>query len=259
VPEAVTAQPGLWVHTDPAGQDQAARAGQARALSGDWQSGTEAERVRALTGWCVLKAYLMARLDGSVTLSEGDTELLTIDPTPRSSSGERLRAARVLYGTADILAQGTRQLVPYQTTAPPVVGRGETGALPAIAIVAIVAVSAVAVAYVAHEAAVVIDRNLARNADTARLVQADAAAQELVEAHVAREDEAGAPLPLDAATKTRLDALARLQGDIAKKQLSPMRSALPHWPLPERGDWLTLAALLAAGVGLYVFTRTRST
>jgi hypothetical protein len=259
VPEAAVAQPGVWVHTDPAGQDQAARAGQARAMSADWQSGSVAERVRALTGWCVLKAYLMARLDGVVTLTEGDENVLSIDPTPRSRSGERVWAARVLYGTADLLAQTTRPVVPYVTTAAPAVGRGETGALPALAIVAIVAVSAVAVAYVAHEAAVVIDRNLARNADTARLVQADAAAQELVEAHVAREDAAGTTLPLDEATKTRLGALERLQGEIAKKTLSPMRSALPHWPLPERGDWLTLAALLAAGVGLYVFTRTRST
>lgn len=159
----------------------------------------------------------MAKLGGSVsTVAAGGDETLYLDPRPGPGVSEpRRRAMSQLYRTLDLLAQG-EQSSDAETFADP---GSEVSGLPAVAIVALIVVGGAAIAYCGQQAFKVIDRQLDRDARAAELAAAHAVALDVVDRHTAREDAAGQPLPLDAASRAALDALAVEQEKIAGRAL----------------------------------------
>jgi len=197
-----------WTHSDPALLPRVA-SGLERAIAGDWQSGPLPVRTAELRAIVVATARCMGHLVGTVAAGAE----LVIDPwNPDAPSGDRRRAAVALYAPFDALMVGDARepLVAFKTETP-----ADTGALPVLAVVAIAISSAVAIGYVAHQAAAVIDRQLARNAVARAMLAEHAQAVALTDKHIAREKAAGKPLPLDAATKSALDASAKRAADYA--------------------------------------------
>jgi len=235
---------GQWVHVDASGLPRAIADGYARALSGDWQSGSAAARRRSFRALLVERAALMAELAGTITEPTSSAVPLVLDPTPRPDAvPERAWAARVLYQTPLVLAESLQGEQALTTEA-----QSDTGALPAIAVVAIVVVSAVAVAYCADRAAEVIDRKLSRDADARALMQVDAQTMQIVRDHVEREQEAAQALPLDDASRTALETLRERQKVLLDRSPKPLRG--PVSSLADSLSQNSSAALGGFGVGL---------
>lgn len=251
--------PARWVHHDA----QLARhieQAEARALRGDWKSGPFGARAREWQAIVAETAYQIAKLQGKATriVTPQGEESLYIDPrlTGPDVPAPRQLAARRLYRTLELLAAGAETSGDWETWADqaPV----ETEGLPAVVMVAIVVTAGAAIAYCGHEAAKVIDRELSRKEESARLVQAHATTLDLVDMHTEREDREGRQLPLDAATRAALDALASEQDKIAGKiepayggDLLPTAGPASPW------DFKTGALVgLAIGAGLWLVSKT---
>lgn len=230
---------GVWVHSDP---DLGAMVteGYNRALTGDWSSGTIARRMRAFRALLLERTYLIAHLAGVIKAEPSDSVGLRIDPQIRASvAPERKAAAQALYNTAYLLSRETWREPTEEGFATE--STVDVAGWPLVVAVAVIAAGAIA--YCAHQAAKVIDRQLARKADLAKLAQADAQTMQVVRAHVDRETKAGKRIPLDDASKRALEALSQRQQAIAQKVLPPMGRGIE---LPSIGK----ATAAAAGIGL---------
>ncbi len=217
---------GTWTHRDNALAVSVEWA-HSRAEGGDWVSGTPAQRVDHLRALIAETAAAIGHLAGSVMTVQRETgPVCVIDVRPRpGTAAERLDAAGRLYATWRVLQStddgGADEGL--ETQAQP-----DTAALlPAVAIVAIAVVGAVALAYCANQAATLIDRQLARSEQSRRLVATHAAALRAVEQHQAREDAAGATLPIDAATKTVLESLTTAQQAVVATREEAFPSFIP--------------------------------
>jgi hypothetical protein len=201
---------------------------------------------------------LMGNLWGEVTANPAGTEIYIYPGLRRASVPvERGTAALVLYRTAFILAKFAEQdgsEIRTETRAT----EGDVGLpWPLIAAAAIVSVGqAVAIGYCAFKAAEVVDRHLARKAELRRLVQDDTEFARLVREHNDREDKAGKPMPLSAATKAGMDRLVARQEALAKQNSGnwgPLSSGLPSLPTLAAGTGgFTLGAVAAGAFAIWL-------
>jgi hypothetical protein len=236
-----------WRHTDP-DLSAAAERGLARAERGDW-SGSSMDGARELRALLVLSASNAAALAGTIEHGEG-TLLVRPDPDPTAGAdvapgADRTAAAAVLLATWDTMvpAPALPSLSVSTTDDYP---RDTAGIPLPVAVVVVVAASG-ALAYLGYHALDVVDHALARRAELRALLQAHAAAERLVDSHLAAEASAGRQLPLDDATRYQLDTLSRVQRETASRLVPPPASN----PLNTLANWLG-AALLVVGAAYLV-------
>lgn len=201
----------------------------------------------------------MGQLWGEVSVNPDGNEVYIYPGLRRASVPvERADAAITLYRTVLLVARETaREQGEIVTATRPT--EGDVGfPWPLVAAAAIVSVGqAVAIGYCAHQAALVIDRQLSRKAELARIVQADRAALDVVRAHQAREEKAGKPLPLDAASKDVLGGLAQRQQEYAKRHETPLDSGLPSLPTFTAGaTGFSLGAIAVGALALFLVLKT---
>ncbi len=220
-----------WTHTEPriGSLAETILGGYRRADSGDWQSGTDAERIRAWYGLWIETAFCMAELAGRV--EKGAT--LKIDPavSPAAEPARR-RAAVTLYQTAFLLMVEHERSGALETSVKDEGKPTDTGIAPMVAaallaagVVVSVAQTA-AIAYVATKGLELVNQELSRRADLRALVRTHGAVLEIVRGHVTRETELGKQIPLDPAEKAALDGLNAAQKAIAQKQGQPLAPEL---------------------------------
>jgi len=142
---------------------------------------------------------------------------------------------------------------------------GEAGALPVL-VVGVVLVAAVvgltlAACYCGQAAAEVVDRKLTADALTARMLQVQAKAIDLVTAHTARERAEKRTIPYAPQEQQVLDTLLGAQRAVAAQTGSPLPNPFAgatksaHRVADKVGIGLGLGAAAAAAVGLYVAMR----
>ncbi len=237
-----------WTHYDPNLADNAAK-GRARARSGDWSSGMLGAREDEFRGLLAETCFAMAYMAGEVVVRDSEAgQVAAISLVPRAGvQRERLEVAGRLYATLRVLQldDGGGLSGGIETRAQP-----DVGALPAVAVVAIVAVGVIGVGYCAHQAAQVIDRQLARREKSRLMLQQHEAALEVVEKHQEREKTAGKPLPLDAASRRVLDALRKAQEAIAQDREQPYEPFVPRAVQTGAGWALGTVPLVVGGVVL---------
>lgn len=239
---------GVWTHRDEALSEHLA-SGYSRAASGDWGSGSLAARVDAFRALVADTAGVMAWFSGTTQIIAGEggaRAVFDVRPAP-ATPAERVAVAGRLYATFkafQVTADGGLD-GDIVTSA----GTEAAGVLAGVAVVAVIALGAVALGYCAHESAVVVDRHLARQEDSKRMMMQHAQVLKLVHQHQEREEQTGAALPLDAATRTALDDLGKSQLALVAKREEPFPSFLGNQS-NEPGSWLDYAkwaALAAAG------------
>jgi hypothetical protein len=224
-----------------------------------------------------------ARSQGLAPVGEMDTALKLGGEVRGSSfaSPGHVYAASTLGRTLLLFADPGRHVIYNATThegEPPVLDQsgpeqaigadkqGETGALPALAVgallVAAVAGLTFAACYCGQAAAEVIDRKLTADALTARMVQTQAKAIELVTAHTARERAEKRTIPYSAEEKQVLEALLGTQHAVAKQTGSPLPNPFAgatrsmERVADKAGLGIGLGAAAAAVVaGVYLATR----
>jgi hypothetical protein len=252
---------GLWRHRPAGDVSAAASRGVDRALSGDWRSGSLAERVDDFRGWLLAHAYAEARLVGSVALAVGESVLIDPMPSPHAQrlapdATARADAARVLARTETALAEAAGADYWETPDAFMTEGResGDTGALPAVAVVMVAIGASAAISYCAHQAAQVVDNYLARSDRARAMLQADAQTLKVIEQHTAREDAENRVLPLDEASRSVLSALAKRQEALVTPAPSPVSSGTSIG-----NDWFGIPrAVLATGLigaALYFYAK----
>jgi hypothetical protein len=240
---------GTWTHRD-AALAVSAEWAHSRAAIGDWTSGTPSQRVDHLRALIAESAAAIGYFAGTVMILPRETgPICSINLRPRpETSPERLALAGRLYATWRILQMTDDGGADdgLETQAQP-----DTAALlPAVAIVAISVVGAIAIAYCAHQASVIIDRQLARNEQTRRLIASHAAALKAVEGHQSREEAAGRSLPIDAATKQVLESLKAAQQTVVAQREEPMAPFLPDWGGKSASEAVSNVALILGGLVL---------
>lgn len=246
---------GCWLHKD---ENLAANATAARktALERTWANdAVHVDQWRALVADT---CYQIGELVGQVRQHPENEKRLDISIQPTSASSKRnVAIASALYNTFRVL-QSLDDSGLEETGVSTVATEAkatETGALPAVAIVAIYAIGAVAVGYAAYQAARVVDRQLARNEATKQLVANHAAAQDVVDRHIQREEEAGKELPLDDASTIVLEALVAEQKSVVEKSTSPYHTTSPiSIGTGEAISWLPWAAV-AAVVAIFLLRK----
>lgn len=251
----------MWVHAATVASVLTgdAEAGLRRALERDWTSGTPVARVNQFRAYLAMSAWTAARMAGQGVVQGAGGEAMTARAAPNplpSAPVDRSRIATALIRTQQLLA--ARLVV--EGDALPQVGdlrteheAEETSLAPlAVAAIAVAAVGiSAAYAYVAHQAAQVIDRQLARREATARLVETDARLVELAHDHAKRETDAGKSLPLDAATKEAMRILEARQKELLKQEpelksgLEKLGGSVPFKVGAGIGIGLVFAALAA--------------
>lgn len=150
------------------------------------------------------------------------------------------RGARQVYSCVtkdgEPAALGDRVFEDRDTAFPPLLLAG--------VVIAGVVACCVAAVYIAETVcnAINIDRKMEREADTARMISAQAAAIKVVNGHLDRERGAGKALPWAPGELRVLDALDGVQRDIVSRERSP-------WPTPFPGatDALGRAGASVAG------------
>ncbi len=234
-----------WTHTD---LELAARIGrgEARARSGDWQSGTLNERLADLRAYMLASLAAQADLVGATTTT---AERATVDV--RAGTGidpGRVEVAAALARTWEALAAGNTYPGPDLATVAAPSAPPETGAIQAAVVIVVALGIAAAACYVAYQGADVIDRQLARLTKAKELLQADETLKHLVDGHAAQERDAGKALPLSSATREALDLLRARQNELLKE---PQKRD-PATTLAEGGKW---ALILGAAVLAWSFLR----
>jgi hypothetical protein len=226
--------PIQWKHQDTAPGDSI-RWALEMATSKTWAKASAEDGPR------FLRALMLATLDGAETLSrrepyfvEGTRLLGSVNSSSLFNSPDRVWVAGALQRTPQLLLpRGLKLCSSFEsidggqgtTSGAPV--SQDTGALPAIAIVVIAAAATAAIVYIAQQAATVIDRALARQEDSQRMVQAHAEVLKVNDAHLAAEKAAGKTLPLSEAERAAVQALVGVQQQIAGRQERPMPEPFP--------------------------------
>lgn len=244
---------GTWFHTERSSFGDYFAAALARARSPEPWRKTDRD-VSLFRGIELLRALTLAQMTGSVSAqpaTEGNPiATMTIAVGQSPSQPDRAAAVRLLMATDVIYSRGQVDDSSIETFS----NAGDVGALQValIAGVAVVALGGLAfLGYTVHRTADVIDHNQQREADMAKLKEADAQALELVKRHADREALAGKPLAIDDATKQALSGLAKVQELIAQKQsVDPASPPFSFFglSLPELGG---VAALAAGAIWLF--------
>lgn len=194
-----------------------------RAKAGAWASPPTEVQIADLRTLMAHTVFCVAALGGSVQWVASSAHVKT-DPTQFVfASKDHEAIARTLAATPMVLAgPGARPSSPVVTVG--YAGKGEAQGWPVIvAIIAVcVAVSAVSAAYLAEDASQVIDRKLAREEDTARMIAAQAKAVDLVEQHLAAESAKGSPIDFSEQEKAVLNDLKQTQVAITSKKEPPL-------------------------------------
>lgn len=110
-----------------------------------------------------------------------------------------------------------------QGAGPALTGQGEAG-FPPLAIVAIACAAAAAVAYLGGKITELVDSVNFRNAQTSRILSAQATAAKVVEAHASREKQAGTAQPYTDEERRLLQQLGDEQQRAADQQRRPLPS-----------------------------------
>ena len=242
-----------WRHTDPDinGAIQAALAirGDSRVdpriayqKKADGSPMTTADRVRLVRSLSIATLITIedARKQGLPPLGEMDSSLKLGSDVHGSMFDKRghLYAASTLGRTLQLFGDPGRHTVYDITTnagdpaaineAGPsrTIGEGEDTALGPILVGLVIVAAALgltlAACYVAQCAAEVVDRKLTRDADTARMLQLQAGAIEIVTAHKAREIAEKRTIPYDAGEMGVIDGVFAAQLQIAKRDGTPL-------------------------------------
>jgi hypothetical protein len=184
-----------------------------------WTPATpRALRIRALRTILAMTAYAAALSSPAGVSIEGGTARIPGDPSVFFDPDHQ-RLAQALLRTPEVLSGGKVLGASFRTMddgAPEPIP-ADAGLAQAVQI-AIVLAAAGALTWCAHEAAGLVDGQLAREQDTQRLLSTQAVAVAMAEAHGEAEKAAGKPLPLTEAEKRVLDQLGGVQTEIAKKQ-----------------------------------------
>jgi hypothetical protein len=244
---------GVWTHEDPRGLAKAFGEAALRARAENWTFETLEERTADLRAIMAATGWLGARLAGktSIVRKSGERVVAFIDASGNLAfADEEHRAAFArLAETTRILAQSvkTRRAPPetFATVGGLSRAAAETGLLPVLAVFGIGLAAGTAFAFVVEYAADIVDRELARHSDERKLVANHVQVLQLVDKHVAREERAGKPLPLDPATVTALGQLGEAQARLTQPG-APPRDA------PSGGS--PLAWALAAAAALYALS-----
>jgi hypothetical protein len=255
----MTAYPQTWTHTEPkvGALAETILQGYKRAESGDWQSGTDAERTRAWYGLWIETAYCMAELAGRV--EKGQT--IKIDPgVSPEASPDRRRAAVILYQSAFLLMVEHERSGALETTIADDSKPTDTGVAPLVAAallaagVVVAVAQAAAVAYVATKGLELVNQELARRDDLRMLVKTHGAVLQIVREHVTRESELGKQIPLDPAERAAIDGLSATQKAIAQKQAQPLAPELERVGSAMASATRWLPWILGGALALYLWT-----
>ena len=211
---------GQWVHTERGGFGELFDRALARAKDGEPWRATPQDRVLFL-GVELQRALAAAALFGRVVASPASEASplasVLVDPQPALGDSVRAAAARVLATTPAIYSRGQVDASDIDTSS----FGGEVAAVPVpiVAGAAVVMLGGWAFAgWCVHKYADVVDHQKQRDADFAKLKQADAQALEVLGRHAQRESQAGKQLELDAASKQVLANLGKVQELLANKQ-----------------------------------------
>jgi hypothetical protein len=264
-----------WKHTD--GDPKAALA---RALSTeDFRSLPTSERVRRLRSLAIATVYATenARMVG--VGAPGEMETLTLGAEVAANAyatRQHCYAASTIARSLQLFADPGRHVIYDATTrdgepASLTPASGQTVdandvAFPPLLVGAIVVVAitafAAAACYCGQASAEVIDRKLADDALTVRMMATQGQAVALVDAHSERERAAGHPISWTAEELKLLDSLLETQHSIAARSHTPLPNPFPGAVaagadvgrrLADTGIGLGVAAALVAGA--YVLTR----
>jgi hypothetical protein len=294
VPQALASPTSItWKHVDPdlGAQVKAALALRSRPGADPreaFRKMSSSERVRFLRALSIgtLLAIEDSRVGGIPPLGEMDTAL-TLGRKPvradQFATPGHLYAASMLArapmmigdpGKHMVYSAETREGDPaaLDTKGPSAETGGgtDTGLAPilvGVAIVATTGVLGIAICYCGQLAAEVVDRKLADDALTARMVMTQASASDLVMAHTAREQAAGgAPIPYDAGELKVLDMLGGAYVALAKRDRSPIpnpfagavKSAGRAVENAASGVGFGLVVALAAAGALYAASRAEA-
>lgn len=256
----MTSPPFSWQHTDPRGLADAIPQAIARAKAREWASdassfstGTRAADFRALV---LATAAMRAELSNErQRLGEAGQIIIQGDAAPRATADNSRRAAmQALPRTLSVLVDGVDPLRTADFAAR-IKSDGDGAPRPdagwLIAVVAIVAGAAAVTAiyiYASQKAAEVVDRKLARDADSQRLVETHARMLELLDGHTKDERTQGKILPFTPAEQTVLGILTQAQTDIIKKSETPIPDPFGGKPGPGAGfvSGLLVAVIVAA-------------
>lgn len=254
-----------WEHQEPAGLLAQSQAGLVRAVTGlPWTTGggaTMDELVSELRGVVVRTTMVGANLTthpapppgspAAVIPSLGDASYK--NPWGRTVTACLLSTIVLLSGTKGGVPSDLQTHVRTFGGAAPAFGPAPDVANPWLVGAAIIAGSAawtIACCYIGQKTAEVVDRDLARDADLAKMVQTHGAVLQIVEAHTAAEVAIGKPIALNAAEELALAELLKTQAVIAKKTNTPLPTSMPTG-----GDVLAGIALpLAVGLGIWVLS-----
>ncbi len=210
---------GSWVHTESVSFSEYVAASLARAQ--DAQPWALTPRDESLfRGTQLVRALVLAQLAGRIIVVPR-SEANPIASVTVQVSGDvpsdpaRAAALRVLASTTAILSQGKVDSSDLQTSS----NAGDVGIWPIVVGVCVVDLAALGfMGYCVHEYAKTVDNQKQREADFAKLKEADGHALNLTKQHADREAQAGKALPLDDATRSALAAVAKVQEIIANKQ-----------------------------------------
>jgi hypothetical protein len=223
-----------------------------RAAAGAWSTPPSLVQIADLRALCAHTVFCISALAGSVSFIASSAHCKA-DPTQFAfATDEHEQAARTLAASMMILAgPGAKPSSPVVTVAYD--GQGGAEGWPVIiAIIAVcVAVSAVAAAYMSEDASQVIDRKLAREEDSKRLIAAQAKAVDLVEQHLAAEAAQGKPASFSDEEKAVLNDLKQTQVAITSKKEPPLVTAkdtISSWMGGVFDGGLATAALIFGGL-----------
>jgi hypothetical protein len=237
---------GIWVHRD-SNLAAAVEDGYGRALRRDWSTGSLGQRTRAFQALTLERAMLMASLAGTIEENPGAGLAALINPSPLPSTPpQRRELVTALYATAALLALRTEPDQRIETSAT----ESDTGfiiAWPvAVVLVAVVVAGAAALSYCAHQAAAIVDKQLARSEDASRLAQRDAELMKVIRDHQEQEAKSGKQLPLSESERLALNGLLAQQHAIVSKADAPLDSGVPSF---DGGSLLSGIGGVALGVG----------
>lgn len=250
---------GNWTNSDSVSLSDYIDASMVRARSAaPWGPGDAA----AFRGCQLMRALVLGGLTGRVfTMPRTEVNpiaTLAIDVGPLPADPARAAAVRVLTATSAILSQGRVDASDIQTEthgAASALPDGDVGVAPlVIAGVVVVALGGLGfLGYCVHEAKEITDHNRQRDADMAKLKQADAQALEIIKRHTDREAQANKTIPLDDASKAALSAVAKMQEVLASKQSidTPSKGFFESLTTTEK----VVGVVVLAGAALLLFRK----
>lgn len=241
----------VWVH-QAAGNPlvslgMAIDAAQSRAADPkSWASGSLEDRSRDFRALMIASAYLaqafsMFPVEGGTLGTQSAVKINIPDDASAYTNAERAsigaalgRTLKLLDQRATILgasgASQTRLLTIGGSVPTPIPDSmlpkpTEAGAFPVLEVVAIV-VGAATICFLAERTAQIVDRALARSADSAAMVATQGQLADVLQKHRQAEKDAGKELPLSTAEADVLKRLQTLQDDYSKRNAT-------NGPFPE--------------------------